>query len=201
MYRIGIDEVGRGPLAGPVVVAAVALPRGMRLPKTLGELRDSKKLTPASRARWAAWIKENLPYRVSRCGSASIDARNISACANTCALRCYARLADELEVSRIQLDGGLYLGSKAIQLARFPEASSSPKADEDFPEVALASILAKETRDAVMRRYDRRYPGYGFARHAGYGTKAHYEALKTLGPSPIHRLTFLSSLGTMGPLP
>lgn len=201
MYRIGIDEVGRGPIAGPVVVAAVALPPGLALPESLGPLRDSKRLTSPARERWAAWIRETMPHCVARSTAASVDARNVSRCANACALRCYMRLADAVDVARVRLDGGLYLGAKAVQVTRFPEAMTCPKADEDFPEVALASILAKVTRDAAMRRYDRAYPGYGFAQHAGYGTRAHYEALETLGPCPIHRLTFLSRLGTMGPLP
>lgn len=191
MNRIGIDEVGRGPLAGPVVVAAVALPHPFRLPKELGPLRDSKKLTAAARERWAAWIRANLPHAVSRCTAATIDRRNISRCANLCALRCYAKLSEEVS-GRVRLDGGLYLGNKGVQ-ASVTHAKTEPKADERYPEVALASILAKVTRDAAMARYDRKYPGYGFAQHVGYGTQAHYAALRKQGPSPIHRLTFLRS--------
>lgn len=199
MYRIGIDEVGRGPLAGPVVVAAVALRKGTRLPKELGELRDSKKLTKASREAWARWIRANLPYAVSRSSPRSIDQRNISACANACAARCYARVVDQVGEVPVRLDGGLFIGSK-IRQREVPGAATEPKADERYPEVALASILAKVTRDGAMTRYHRVYPAYAFDRNAGYGTKAHYAALKKEGPSPLHRLTFLRSLGTMGPL-
>lgn len=198
MHRIGIDEVGRGPLAGPVVVAAVAVPRGFRLPKDLGPLRDSKKLTKLARERWARWIRANLPHAISRSSAATIDARGIARCANACALRAYRKLADEVGEAPVRLDGGLYLGSRAKQLADFPRASTFPRADEDHAEVALASIIAKVTRDRILARYDREHPGYGFSEHAGYGTKAHYAALKKLGPSPVHRLTFLGSLGTMG---
>ncbi len=196
MYRIGVDEVGRGPLAGPVLVAAVALPRGMKLPKSLGSLRDSKKLTAAARERWAAWIKENLPYAIARSAAKTIDARGISVCANACALRCYSAVVSAIGEAPVRLDGGLFLKSKKNQAA-YPNAVTSPKADEDFPEVALASILAKVTRDAMMTRYHKTYPEYGFGQHAGYGTKAHYAAIQAHGTSPVHRLTFLGSLGTM----
>jgi ribonuclease HII len=199
VHRIGIDEVGRGPLAGPVVVAAVALPKGMRLPKELGPLRDSKKLTKLARERWAKWIRVNLPHAVARSSATVIDARGIARCANACALRAYRRVAAEVGApASVRLDGGLFLGSKVRQLAEHPRAQTEPRADEDHPEVALASIIAKVTRDRALARYDLTYPGYGFSEHAGYGTRAHYEALKKLGPSPVHRLTFLKSLGTMG---
>lgn len=199
MYRIGIDEVGRGPLAGPVVVAAVALKSGQRLPKSLGDLRDSKKLTKASREAWATWIRANVPHAFARSTPASIDTRNISACANACAARCYARVVEQVGEAPVHLDGGLFLGSKLKQ-REVLRATTEPKADERYPEVALASILAKVTRDAMMARYHRKYPIYAFDRNAGYGTQAHYAALREAGPCPIHRLTFLRTLGTMGPL-
>lgn len=198
MYRIGIDEVGRGPLAGPVTVAAVALPSRMRFPQSLGELRDSKKLTRSAREAWAKWIRESLPHAVSRCSAGTVDARGIAVCASTCALRAYTRVAEEVGDAPVRIDGGLYLGSKKRQLAEYPNATTTPKADEDHPEVALASILAKVTRDRMMARYARAYPGYGFEVNAGYGTRSHYVALKKQGPSAIHRLTFLRSLGSMG---
>lgn len=190
MHRIGIDEVGRGPLAGPVVVAAVALPKGIRLPRALGDLRDSKRMTKRGREAWAAWTRANLPYAIARSTAASIDARNISACANACAERCYRKLVLEVGESPVQLDGGLFIGSKAKQQG-MARVASSPKADERFPEVSLASIVAKVSRDAMMARYHRQYPEYAFDRNAGYGTKAHYEGLLQAGPCPIHRLTFL----------
>lgn len=196
MYRIGIDEVGRGPLAGPVVVAAVALPKNMRLPKELGQLRDSKKMTPALREAWAKWVKKTLPHAVARSAAQTIDRRGISVCANTCALRCYSKLVGEVGQVKTQLDGGLFLGSKNEQLLN-RKATTSPKADEDFPEVALASILAKVTRDRFMAKNHKKYPEYGFDAHVGYGTKAHYAALKKHGVTPLHRLTFLRSLGTI----
>lgn len=199
MYRIGIDEVGRGPLAGPVVVGAVALPRGMRLPLRLGALRDSKKLTRNARNAWADWIRSTLPYALARSTPASIDRRNISACANDCAARCFARITLLVGEHPTYLDGGLYVGSKGRQ-AGLP-AVTEPKADERYREVALASILAKVHRDTAMARYHRLWPQYAFDRNAGYATKAHYDALRATGPCPLHRLTFLGSLGTMGPLP
>ncbi len=199
MYRIGIDEVGRGPLAGPVVVAAVALPKGKRLPLWLGELRDSKKLTRNAREAWADWIRAALPHALARSAPASVDRRNISACANACAARCWARITLQVGVHPAALDGGLYLGSKERQTSL--PAVTEPKADERYREVALASILAKAHRDAAMARYHRRWPRYAFDRNAGYGTRAHYAALREAGPCPIHRLTFLGALGTMGPLP
>lgn len=198
MYRVGIDEVGRGPLAGPVVVAAVALPKGVRLPKALGPLRDSKKLSPQARSTWAAWVRATLPFAVARATPASIELRNISACANACALRCFRKLSAVYPIKTVHLDGGLYLGSKIQRLA-YPGAVTRPKADEDFPEVALASIVAKEVRDGIMRRYHRLYPEYAFDRNVGYGTAAHYQALEAFGPCPLHRLTFLGKIGTIHP--
>lgn len=200
MYRIGIDEVGRGPLAGPVVVAAVALPPEIRLPKSLGELRDSKQMAPSARRAWEIWIRANLSFAISSSGPRMIERKNISACANACALTCYRKLSDEIGEARVRLDGGLFLGSKT-QRAAYPKAITLPKADEDFPEVALASILAKEYRDRIMKKADKTYPEYGFSRHVGYGTKAHYEAIRKYGLTPLHRLTFLGSLGTIGPIP
>lgn len=196
MHRIGIDEVGRGPLAGPVTVAAVALPSRTRLPRHLGPLRDSKQLTPKAREAWSAWIVATLPYAIARSSAASIDARGISVCANACALRAYRKVVADVGEGPVRLDGGLYLGSKARQLA-FPRAVSASKSDEDYPEVALASIVAKVARDRMMARYARQYPRYALERNAGYGTAAHYEALRSEGPCPLHRLTFLGSLGSI----
>ena len=195
MHRIGIDEVGRGPLAGPVVVAAVALPRGKRLPKALGPLRDSKKLTRVAREAWAAWIVANLAHAAARSLPGTVDARGISTCANACALRCYRALVGKAGDGPVRLDGGLYLGSRAQQAAF--DAVTASKADEDYPEVALASILAKVRRDRMMSRYAARYPGYAFERNAGYGTAEHYAGLRRQGTCPIHRLTFLRAFGTM----
>ena len=193
-YIIGIDEVGRGPLAGPVVVAAVSLPKGFRLPKNLGPLRDSKKLTHAARERWFGWLKNEsrLKFALARVYPATIDRLNISRAANQAALRAFTQLTAKHHVSRVRcqvfLDGGLYLGSKQ---AMPKNARTVIRGDERIPAVALASIVAKVTRDRFMARLAKQYPGYGFERHMGYGTRGHYLALRRLGRTPAHRASFL----------
>jgi len=195
MHRIGIDEVGRGPIAGPVTVAAVALPAGTRLPRSLGPLRDSKQLSARAREAWAAWVRGTLPHAIARSSPGRIDVVGIVPCANACALRAYRKVVSTTGEGPVRLDGGLYLGSRQRQEAY--QAVTASRSDEDFPEVALASIVAKVARDRMMARYHARYPAYAFDRNAGYGTRAHYEALERVGPCPLHRLTFLGALGSI----
>ena len=174
----GVDEAGRGPLAGPVVAAAVVLPFPCHLPG----LNDSKLLTAKERDRlYDLILEEALDWAVGRETARAIDRDNIlqaSLRAMGRAVRGLAHPPDFLLVD----------GRQRVPLPLPQETLVG--GDRLSPSVAAASILAKVTRDRLMRDYDRRYPGYGFASHKGYPTRAHLFALSRLGPCPIHRLSF-----------
>ncbi len=175
----GVDEAGRGPLAGPVVVAAVILPG--RWPADV-RLDDSKRLAPAAReAGYRAIRKHALAWGVAVVGPAEIDRINILAAT-------LAGMAMAVQRLRPPADFVLVDGNRLPQLA--VAAQALVKGDQRSASVAAASILAKVVRDRLMRVYAGRYPQWGFERHKGYGTAAHLEALARHGPSPIHRTTF-----------
>ncbi|HTY40030.1 MAG TPA: ribonuclease HII [Candidatus Paceibacterota bacterium] len=193
-YVIGIDEVGRGPLAGPVVVCAVMIDSKLRIRNCgLGKLKDSKQLTAGQRERWAKYLRRrpDVKFALARISPARIDRLNISRAANLAAWRAYERLVGRLPSVRYRtkLDGGLFLKNR--EMSRFLEARTIVKGDEKVPAIAAASIIAKVARDQYMVKLARQYPGYGFEVHKGYGTLAHRRAIKRLGPSPVHRRTFL----------
>lgn len=179
LFRVaGVDEVGRGPLAGPVVAAAVILSRGCGVP----EARDSKRLSAIRREKLAREIRG-----AARCvgvGAASvreIDRLNIAAATALAMQRALAALAEEPEW--IVVDG-----RPVRRLGR--EHDAVVGGDDCVHSIACASIIAKVCRDRLMRRLAQRYPAYGWARNVGYGTPEHMEALRRFGPSPHHRLTF-----------
>jgi ribonuclease HII len=195
-YVIGIDEVGRGALAGPIVVAAAKISpnRKSRIAnRPLGKLRDSKKLSPRQRAAWFAYLKDHpaVEFAIARIYPRRIERMNISRAANLAAERaCKKLIADRKSLivrSRIFLDGGLFLGNGEQPRS----ARTVVKGDEKIPAIAVASIIAKVTRDRFMVRLAKRYPAYGFEVHKGYGTKAHYKALRKHGSCDTHRSTFL----------
>ena len=173
----GIDEVGRGPLAGPVVAAAVILPEGM---EDIG-LDDSKKLSAKKRAEIFEIIKEQaIAIGIGIVDAFTIDKINIyeaSKVAMKRAIELLPEQPDYLLIDAMKLDTGI------------PEEGII-KGDAKSISIAAASIVAKEVRDQMMKDYEQLYPGYGFAQNAGYGTKAHLEGLAKLGPTPIHRMTF-----------
>jgi ribonuclease HII len=179
----GVDEAGVGPLAGPVVAAAVILPPDFELP----ELFDSKQMRPAARRRCELFIRTHaVAVGVARVSPRRIDRLNIL----RAMLAAHRRALHALDVppTAILVDGRRAprrLGS--IGAAR---VQAVVKADAQSLCVAAASVVAKETRDRIMRRLDRRYPEYGFAIHKGYSTLAHKEALRKLGLSPVHRRCF-----------
>jgi ribonuclease HII len=179
----GVDEVGRGPLAGPVVAAAVILDPG----RAVAGLRDSKKLTAAERDRLAPLIRERaVAWAVAESSVAEIDALNILQ-ASLLAMR-RALLGLQCRPHIIMIDG-----NKAPQLADvFADCriETLVRGDDLEPAISAASILAKVYRDALMARLDLQYPGYGLARHQGYPTPAHRAALLRLGPTTIHRASF-----------
>lgn len=191
LFIIGIDEVGRGPLAGPVMVCAAALEVGKKISLIENgvKLNDSKKLTPKSREKWAEKLKETgVPFAISSVSPAVIDKINVSNAANLAARRSLRKLFAENGItpsgSVIFLDGGLYA----------PGGKTVIGADRKIKAVMAASILAKVKRDKHMRKISSKYPEYGFDKHKGYGTKVHMAAIKKYGLSPIHRKTFCRSV-------
>lgn len=182
----GIDEAGRGCLAGPVVAGAVILPENFNLPG----LTDSKKLTPLKRRKLAVLIKvQALAWSLGVVWPADIDRINILQAT-------FAAMAKAASHLRIRPTTLLIDGNKTIPEARLGvlAGSLSQRAivggDLVEPCISAASILAKTFRDLLMEKLEKRYPGYGFAVHKGYGVKAHLEAVKALGPCRMHRLTF-----------
>ena len=181
----GMDEAGRGPLAGPVVAAAVILKND---PGILGELseagvRDSKKVSERRRNFLYTLISEKaVCWGVGIVSEKTIDEINILNAAKLAMRIALDKL--EIEPDFLLIDGDFTLGDVSIdQLA-------VPKADQSVLSVSAASIIAKVTRDRILVEMDGKYPGYGFARHKGYGTKMHLDALAAKGPCEIHRRSF-----------
>ncbi len=175
-YVAGVDEVGRGPLAGAIVTAAVILKEPI-----IG-LNDSKKLTPAKRSKLAILIKEQaLAYAYGRAEVEEIDTLNI----HHATLLAMKRAVEALP---IQPDEALIDGAHVPQLAM--PCQAIVQGDSLIPAISAASILAKVLRDEEMEQMDVLYPGYGFAGHKGYPTAAHRKALIELGPCPIHRRSY-----------
>lgn len=208
-YIIGIDEVGRGALAGRVVVAAAMIPADLKIEK-LNKLnlpfRDSKKLSPQQREFWLQQMKMNPAVKIAVAGVMApvIDKINIAVAANRAAGRAFKKLMIEHQPENCQvfLDGGLYIfDEKKLRnkirsisaLAANWQSKTVIRGDEKIPAVKLASIAAKVTRDRQMVRLHKKYPQYGFDIHKGYGTKKHFAAVRQHGPSEIHRLTFLKN--------
>ncbi|MSS70741.1 MAG: ribonuclease HII [Candidatus Latescibacteria bacterium] len=177
-YIAGVDEAGRGPLAGPVVAAAVVLPTDPDLPG----LDDSKKLTPARRDALFDCIRaQAVAVGVGMADSAEIDRLNILQATLKAMREALSALA--VTPDRVLIDGNQRPGSGLPELA-FVDG------DARSLSIAAASVIAKVTRDRMMADYDRLYPGYGFGGHKGYGSAQHLQALRDLGPSPIHRRSF-----------
>jgi ribonuclease HII len=178
----GIDEAGRGAWAGPVVAAVVILPPNEGLSQELHGVRDSKEMTPSQRQTWAEIIKlVAAAWAVGLASHAEVDRSGILPATRLAARRALEQLSDQPEYLLID-----YLVLPEIRLPQL----ALVKGDARVLSIACASVLAKTARDALMVEMDAVYPGYGFARHKGYGTRLHQEALHSLGPSPIHRLSF-----------
>ena len=178
----GTDEAGRGPLCGPVVAAACILPEGLIIP----ELNDSKQISEKKREKLYDIIIENaVSYAIEQVDNTVIDEINILNAAQLAMRRSIERLTPFPDLALV--DGNV---------ARdFPcDAVTVVKGDAKSPNIAAASILAKVTRDRLCLEHDKLYPEYGIAKHKGYPTADHMEAVKKHGPSPIHRLTFLKFL-------
>lgn len=183
---MGVDEAGRGPLAGPVVAAAVVLPPGP-LPEALSTLDDSKRLSEAARERLLlAIVDAGCVVGVGRATSDEIDRINILEATRVAMRAAVQRATARLGRSpaAVLVDG--HLPIPGLGLEQWPLV----KGDGRSFAIAAASVVAKVVRDRLMLAVHRRHPGYGFDRHKGYGTKAHRAALAQLGPCPAHRRSF-----------
>ena len=225
-YIIGIDEVGRGPIAGPVCVASFMMQHNYELPINnykfkLPKLKDSKKLSKRQRGIWYEFLKSekekgNCDFAVSFVSSENIDKFGIAKCIRKALDESLEKITltnfikdfqnnsfsqvlgrggrepvpdhskkNYFENLFVFLDGGLYAPKE------FVNQETVIKGDELHPVISLASIVAKVSRDKVMEIFAQKYPEYGFDKHMGYGTKAHYDAIKKHGQTPIHRKSFI----------
>lgn len=175
----GVDEAGRGPLAGPVCAAAVMLPRGI----VIDGLNDSKKLSEKRREQLYGEITAKaLHWSVAFASVEEIEELNILGATYLAMNRAIAGLGVVPELALID-------GNRAVGVEY--KTRCVVGGDGKCADIAAASIIAKVTRDWLMYQLDRQYPGYGFAKHKGYGTAAHYAAIRELGASPVHRPSFL----------
>jgi ribonuclease HII len=178
----GMDEAGRGALAGPVTVGAVILPNLPRLSSTLSGVRDSKQMTPGQRDRWAAVIREIArAWSLGWASADEIDSLGISAA---------TRLAAERALESLPILPDHLLTDFRLNPDTDIPLTSLVKGDQKSLSISAASVLAKTARDEVMCELAKQFPGYGLSRHKGYGTAVHRAALERLGHSPVHRKTF-----------
>ena len=179
-YICGIDEAGRGPLAGPVVVAGVIMPKD----SMIEGVNDSKKVSEKKREKlYDVILEEAISYSVAIIGQDVIDDMNIL----NATKQGVTKVVEELDVkpNLILVDALTHINTKGIPY------DSIIKGDAKCYNIAAASVIAKVTRDRIMREWDEIYPQYGFINHKGYGTAKHIAALKEYGPCPIHRKTFI----------
>ena len=187
-YVIGIDEAGRGPLAGPVYVGGVCIKGAV--PEIFGAVKDSKKLSPKKREEWFSLIQEYaasdaFSFRSSYVAAVGIDTYGIVRSVHTAIRRIMHSFAPPPEETLVLLDGGLRAPKK------YDNQRTIIRGDEKEAIIALASIVAKVMRDKRMIQYAEKYPEYGFEYHKGYGTKLHRKLIAEKGVSPIHRLSFI----------
>jgi ribonuclease HII len=182
MLIVGVDEAGRGPLAGPVIAAAVIFkPNDIPL-----GLNDSKKLSEKKREILYYEIVNRAAYfSIAEITSVQIDQINILRASRLAMKTCVLSIVKKTPIDLVLIDGNQTLGSDLMLSQK-----AIIKGDTLIQEIMAASILAKVHRDRLMKKFEDEYPGYGFVKHKGYGTQMHLEALKRLGPCPIHRLTF-----------
>lgn len=188
-FFIGVDEVGRGPLAGPVAVGVAMATRATI--KKFKKIKESKQLSRAQREEWYAKIatkESGITFAVSFVSAGAIDKQGISPSIRKAVFRGLKKLSCDPKKSRVLLDGGL----KAP--AEYVDQETIIKGDAKESIIAIASVVAKVERDRLMMRMHKKYPTYGFDRHVGYGTATHIRAIKKYGMTPIHRKTFCSKL-------
>jgi ribonuclease HII len=190
---IGIDEAGRGPLAGPITLAAFSVSSKFKGLRFDFPIKDSKQMTEDRRNIVFKILKEmrnrgEINFSVSHIRHSSIDRYGITKCTRNGIKRCLKKLKADPLNTRILLDGTLYAPEE------FKDQKTIIRGDEKVRIIALASIVAKVTRDKRMIKLAKKFPQYGLDIHKGYGTKAHRKAIKRHGPSEIHRLSFLKNL-------
>lgn len=191
-FIVGIDEVGRGPVAGPVYVCAFMAPAdavdgivsGIKVP-----LRDSKKLTHNMKEKWFEYLQnlakeKKIKYVISKTSAQEIDGLGIANCIRACVNNCLKKMDIDLANTKVFLDGGLYASPEFNQ-------ETVIKGDENIPIISLASIIAKVSRDREMTELASIHPEYSWEKNMGYGTKAHMDAIAVHGTTPLHRITFL----------
>ena len=188
---MGIDEAGRGPLVGGVYTAAVSVPLALAedlLTGAWSEINDSKKLTEKKREKLAEIIKTTpgCTWAIASASPAEIDQLNILRATHVA----MKRAADEVAAKLLTTGDRPHILVDGLAVSTLPDAQNVIKGDAKSLFIAAASILAKTARDADCLRLEKLYPGYGFAQHKGYPTKAHFEALAKLGPCPEHRRSF-----------
>ncbi len=188
-FIVGMDEAGRGPLAGPVAIAAVAAIANFKSQKlnlkSLKGIKNSKKLSAKKREEWREILKKNFDYKVAMVGPAIIDKIGIQKATRLAvarALRKFSRPPGSCN-HLVLLDG-------LMSAPRRYNQQTIVKGDEKIPLISAASIIAKTARDAKMLRLHKKFPEYCFNKHKGYGTKLHYKMLKKHGLCPIHRRSF-----------
>lgn len=190
-YIVGIDEAGRGPLAGPVAVGIVKIQTGFDK-KFFKGVRDSKKLSERDRELWFARAKEvrkenKIDWSVSLVSEKVIDKKGIVFAINLGIRRCL-KAVNAKDGDQVFLDGGIRAPEQ------FRNQQTIIKGDDKIPVISLASILAKVTRDRRMKKMSGKYPKYGFEKHKGYGTKLHVDNLRKYGSTELHRKTFIKRL-------
>jgi len=186
---VGIDEVGRGPIAGPLTVCCVVAKKKIRRGFLKG-IKDSKKLTESEREIWVEKAhvlekKQVISFTITSVRPHTIDTHGMRFALRSAVSRGLLKLSPLSKDTQVLLDGSLFAPKRYRQ-------KTIIKGDEKEPLIALASILAKVHRDTYMKKMGKRFTKYGFEQHKGYGTKNHYEAIKKCGTSPLHRYTFLS---------
>lgn len=188
-FLLGVDEAGRGPIAGPVSVGAVMVPVGFDVASEFPGVADSKAISEKKREKLFTLLEERVTkgdvmYRVEFGEASAIDTEGIVPTIRSAVARAISALTATPEGVHILLDGSLLAPSEYSQ-------ETIVRGDATVPLISLASIAAKVSRDRLMLELAKAYPEYAFAQHKGYGTKLHYELLRTHGPSAIHRRSFL----------
>lgn len=191
-YLVGIDEVGRGPIAGPVAVGVAAFPEKFDLGE-LSDVRDSKKHTARQREAIYAYLCEKrdlgkLDFSVVFTTASYIDKHGIVRAVHMAIKRALRKMSLSEKHTAILLDGGLSAPSA------FKKQRTIIRGDSTERVISFAAIAAKVERDRLMEKMAKKYPEYGFAQHKGYGTRAHMKAIKKHGLSPLHRKSFLSGI-------
>ena len=185
---VGIDEVGRGPLAGPVVAACVYTPDYVDIPSDLPRIRDSKKMTHKNRLQIVEWLHSQtvIKYAISSASVEEIDTLNILQATFLAMKRALSELKNNINYN----DEIVYVDGNKIPPLETRNVQCIIGGDNKIISIALASIIAKEYRDDLMRKIDTSYPQYGFAKNVGYGTKQHIDAIHKFGITLHHRRSF-----------